>query len=613
MLTDKLLAISVESFEDERAQEAFTSTAGERIFGRFASQVMRVYRQHLPGISTGVIFIAGIDPGFLVAVASDPEIRLRDLPKIQRSHAALLTHAESGGISLRQEIKQHIPTVSLSESTIAIRLVGFGEYYGLMFLHSNTAGYFSSEILESIRNSLAVLNRILAEEIFSMRLATLAAPFEYNAGGVTKDQTYPIVVRQACKGFAVDGAVVRITKLSEADPLGYILEFKERFGLVSDEQLTADACGEKICRTVFESAEGITVQGIRSDGTRVSFGIEIPDNEDATLRSFGIQAYMIQRLESDLSDAGIPTRMGTLSIFHRVPQLFSRRDVSLFRSFCERIADDLALMEQRDDKDALYAVLKVQNSLGQRAEITALLGHDFGHRVFDLSEELDNFVRVTTKQFKDRSLPRTVELEAEKLRKSGEQLKDIVRQLRLLGQGVEDAPLLFDLGDEKKAKGEESSTGVFAEIGKTLLTVLDRNNMGFDYRTEGNCRIFGIRGILVQVLYNLAINSVDAHKQTGIRRKNTIHFAAREVGEGLHRKVEVTIWDEGPGISRSAFPDAKRIFDVGSTSKPRGLGTGTGLPVARSLLGRYFGADLELVDRSRALFRFVIPSRIEGR
>ncbi len=67
----------------------------------------------------------------------------------------------------------------------------------------------------------------------------------------------------------------------------------------------------------------------------------------------------------------------------------------------------------------------------------------------------------------------------------------------------------------------------------------------------------------------------------------------------------MTFWDEGPGINRQEFQDPNDIFIIGRTTKKHG--TGTGLAVSRSLLGRYFNAQLTLENPENALLRIVFP------
>lgn len=397
---------------------------------------------------------------------------------------------------------------------------------------------------------------------------------------------------------AADGPVLRIRERDPGNPNGYVLQIKSTAGNVNDVQLSLDRTDELVCRQVFESQESFgTVQTDRPDGGRYGIGIPISDKDQAKLRACGVRTYAIMKVQSAVGIDGEPSTLSMLATFHYLPQAFSSRDLSLFRSFCERIGDDLTLLNQRDENEAMVNLLRAQDRLGTRAEITALLGHDFGHRVFHVNSALEEFLDTCGRALRGKAHGlRSFEDHASNLRKSCAELRDMLRQLRSLSQGIEEQPVEFNVGD------------VFNEIKASLRGVMERYSMGLEIRWEGDCRTRGMRSILLQSLYNLVINCVDAQKAAARPKKNDVHLACREVESGAHRQLEVRIWDEGSGISRSLFPDAQRIFDVGTTSKPPGHGTGTGLAVARSLLSIYFHADLVLTDRTKALFRFVIPS-----
>src|SRR5690606_35241485 len=90
-------------------------------------------------------------------------------------------------------------------------------------------------------------------------------------------------------------------------------------------------------------------------------------------------------------------------------QFFSRRDISLFRGFCERVADDLTLLDERDENEALARLLQAQDSTGTRAEIIALLGHDFGHRVYHVQGGLEKFIETCTRHWPQRKLPASIQ------------------------------------------------------------------------------------------------------------------------------------------------------------------------------------------------------------
>jgi signal transduction histidine kinase len=589
-LQKRLLSVEVETFDEKASQNGADELTGEQIFARFSDEVLEAFQTSFPEITSGWISVAGLEPGQLRVLATMPASLAIRIPRMTRQQASEIAVKGHEIVSFPQSHFLFRASVPTARSALVLRLIGHYEYYGILVLCSANEGYFRGKELDVILDNLVLLNRLMAEANFSMRLTALAAPFDLARGTPSENRMFEEIVRQACHGLGADGAVLRIRESSQEDVSGYTLRVKGQYGLVHEEQTTPGSVGERICRRVFQSPEFVTVQTLLSDGKRLGFGAAISDEDDAELRRLGIQAYLIMKLQLDVEVDEKPTVLGTLAVFHRLPQVFSRRDVSLFQGFCERVADDLALVEQRDENRAISQLLRAQDRLGTRAEITALLGHDFGHRVYHVRAAIDDFIDTCRHALRDHRPPESIMPEAEKLRAKCDELRGIVSQLKVLGQGEDESPSRFNVQD------------VFQEIERTMNAVLARNNMSLDTRVDGNCSCFGVRGILLQALFNLVINAVDAQKES--RKKNVVHLSCREKGADAHRKLEIKVWDEGSGISWVNFPDAKRIFEVGATSKPQG--TGTGLPAARSLLFRYFRADLDLVDRSKALFQFSI-------
>lgn len=579
----------------------------QQVLTDFSEQVLDVYLNALSAKCVGWVCIAGVVPGFLAPIAARGQTGGIVPRQLERATA----HRIGMGTPVRTltpaEIQAIAEGTKPGDNALRISLVGFGELYGFIFLHCTASQQFSASDRELLRDSEITLNRLMADENFAMRLTYIAAPLEIQGHNFTPKGMADVVATRACIGFGVDGAIVRL--MGPGDITEATLDVQGAAGLVPDELRVNEGPDENISRKVLESDEGISVQSSTLDGRREVVGTAVLPEDDNALRKLGVESYMVIRLQSDLH-VGEQPFFGTLMILHNSPQVFSRRDVGLFRSFAERIADDFALLEQRDANASILKTMEAQDRLGTRAEITALLGHDFGHRVLSAQIELVDFVDACRKMIGEKKLPERLQVRSEKLLKATDELKQIVQQLRMLGQGVEEPSALFNVVDEEA--GGKTVRGVFTEIHDTLSGPLERANMTLDAKAEGNCRVFGVRSVFVQVLYNLIINSIDAHRLSKNRKRNTVHILARELpSSAAARVVQLTIWDEGPGINRIAFPDEQKIFDVGTTSKPKELGTGTGLPVARKLLGNYFQADLQLKDRTKALFQFTLAVRTD--
>jgi CheY-like chemotaxis protein/two-component sensor histidine kinase len=88
---------------------------------------------------------------------------------------------------------------------------------------------------------------------------------------------------------------------------------------------------------------------------------------------------------------------------------------------------------------------------------------------------------------------------------------------------------------------------------------------------------------LGQVFLNLIINAAQALDEAEVRR-NRIVVRTYDSGDDVVFEVA----DNGPGIPPDVLP---RIFDSFFTTKPRGMGTGLGLPISQGIV-RSLGGDI---------------------
>ncbi|MFL9829166.1 ATP-binding protein, partial [Rhodoplanes sp. SY1] len=105
---------------------------------------------------------------------------------------------------------------------------------------------------------------------------------------------------------------------------------------------------------------------------------------------------------------------------------------------------------------------------------------------------------------------------------------------------------------------------------------------------------------------NLVINSIDAAKG----RKSTRPMNIDAHCHINNSRLIIRYSDDGPGIDPFHFPNEQSIFEIGRTSKPQG--TGTGLPVARHIIGTHFSGQLLLLQRRPPLFTIDVPSAKKG-
>ncbi len=90
---------------------------------------------------------------------------------------------------------------------------------------------------------------------------------------------------------------------------------------------------------------------------------------------------------------------------------------------------------------------------------------------------------------------------------------------------------------------------------------------------------------LSQVVINLLVNAVHAIESSRDRRRRICVRSAYRDG-----RVELSVEDNGCGI---AADDVDRVFDLFFTTKPRGRGSGLGLPMSREI-ARDHGGDITI-------------------
>ena len=120
---------------------------------------------------------------------------------------------------------------------------------------------------------------------------------------------------------------------------------------------------------------------------------------------------------------------------------------------------------------------------------------------------------------------------------------------------------------------------------------------------------------LKQVVFNLAVNAQDAledHGHLALRAGNreVEARAAYEVSDARPgRYVEITVQDDGPGISAEVL---QRIFDPFFTTKVVGKGTGLGLAIAYGVVRSHGGwLEVESEPGCGSTFRALIPTALE--
>jgi signal transduction histidine kinase len=569
---------------------------------RFLNEVLECFDNRIPGIAHSYVAIAGLECGWFQPCAS----RGRPLQGIGRTptnghDCAIAPHlsreAKVPWIDDPRQDHRYRGDQNVSERCI-LRLTIADEAFGYIVLYSRTSGAFAPH-QDTLLKAQRALSRIVAAAVFSMRLRLLGAPIQIPTGQPSEVNINGIAMELAARtayGFGADGAVLRLhnTKTDLLDVAGYE-------GDVPSDLLGSLAIGQGIAGHIFATDRNAWyLSSSTSDHDEQLRGIKLPSDEHERLLSLGIHSYLVMKLVH-YTPLGHLAGLGTLSFMHRRVHRFSWQEVSLFQSFCQSAADTISLFMKHIALEQAAENLRLQNLMLTRVEVVGLLAHDLGHRTMGAAVAIEDYVAGCRKALNTSNETRThahLEERASKAIQATQQIGSALNQFRQL----------YRSETEYTGRISEFDIGEVVEYVKSTLSgALDRRKISVRFQPSGNVRLRGHREILIQVLFNLMINSIEAIGGMRNARPTAIHLHAHEDRQGPVRRVVLQVWDEGPGINQRLFSPPEEIFSVGRTSKA--TGTGTGLPVVRRLLSQYFDGDISLVNPEDARFRIVLTDR----
>lgn len=144
---------------------------------------------------------------------------------------------------------------------------------------------------------------------------------------------------------------------------------------------------------------------------------------------------------------------------------------------------------------------------------------------------------------------------------------------------------------------------VLRDVARFVRPLADRAGVRIELQDDGvACELNADEIQLRQLFVNLLMNAVQAAEEPG----GTVKVDWRMRRDSVH----VDVIDSGPGIPEELQP---RIFDAFVSSKPRGEGTGLGLPTARRI-AELHGGGLDLIEsrpgRTHFRVRLVAHTRV---
>jgi len=191
-----------------------------------------------------------------------------------------------------------------------------------------------------------------------------------------------------------------------------------------------------------------------------------------------------------------------------------------------------------------------------------------------------------------------------------EQIKDTIedKEIReIVERNIEMLKYTRDMADSlllftKRASNMEIQLSVlFRKIKKLTKHLLSRESAILTVEVSDNLILSSDEGLLMQVLINLIMNSLEAYKEANIDNDRVIHLKAN-LKSGTN--IEITVNDNAMKISPSI---EKEIFEQGFTTK-RSSGHGLGLTIS-SYIARYLGGELSLKRGMiyKTTFLLVVP------
>jgi signal transduction histidine kinase len=164
--------------------------------------------------------------------------------------------------------------------------------------------------------------------------------------------------------------------------------------------------------------------------------------------------------------------------------------------------------------------------------------------------------------------------------------------------------IVRDLGSFSHADDDSTAPINVNAAVESALTML-RNELKYRARVERDLRatsaVRANSARLGQVFLNLIMNAAQALDEAGIKRNVVAVSSFEDAGD-----VVVTVQDNGPGIPPEIIT---RIFDSFFTTKPRGVGTGLGLPISQGIV-KSMGGEITVDSRPGAgsIFRVRLPA-----
>jgi two-component system, cell cycle sensor histidine kinase and response regulator CckA len=294
-------------------------------------------------------------------------------------------------------------------------------------------------------------------------------------------------------------------------------------------------------------------------------------------------------------EAAMHTRGKTPFIELRVRHKDGRwRTFESIGSFVEDGGVRLGIVHSRDvtDRKLLETQFRHAQKMEAIGRLTSSIAHDFNN--------LLTAILGYTEQLLDAETTLAIGMELREIKRASEMAAGLTRQLLAFSRRT--PPVIQPL----------DVNAILGEISGLLRRLLGRSAMFTLTLAAEHAGIVASKGMVEQVIINLAVNARDALPPNGggavaIRTWNTT-FPAR-VGDGAslesRRYVVIDVSDTGVGMSAEV---AARLFEPFFTTKEQGKGTGLGLATSYSIVHEAGGwMDVETAEGRGTIFRVHLP------
>lgn len=229
------------------------------------------------------------------------------------------------------------------------------------------------------------------------------------------------------------------------------------------------------------------------------------------------------------------------------------------------------LAEQTAALQTVHLRLRISDRMASIGTLAAGLGHDMSNMLLPVKAKL-NALRAAGAKGK---------LPVDQRR----HIEDIIKSIAYLQQMADGLHYLtVDPEREDVAHASSSIGRWWSQTGRLLIKAVPRHvKVTADIAPDLPDVAISMHS-LTQAVLNLIVNAGEAIPARRLRPRGVVGISAELAGDG--RAVRIGVRDNGCGMSEEV---RRRAFEIFFTTKPRGLGSGMGLPLVRRVADRAGG------------------------